>query len=122
MISRSSVLVEMKVIYDKNMKRGKILKRTMKLFCVISVIAVLGYFGFLHMNIQESIHQQIPENADYLMILGARVKGSFHHYPYNTGLIKLQNIYRRINIQWSLYLAAKDREKIYRKQKQCNRR
>ena len=66
----------MKVIYDKNMKRGKILKRTMKLFCVISVIAVLGYFGFLHMKIQESIHQQIPENADYLMILGARVKGS----------------------------------------------
>ncbi|MFY0801500.1 YdcF family protein [Peribacillus frigoritolerans] len=48
----------------------------MKLFCVISVIAVLGYFGFLHMKIQESIRQQIPENADYLMILGARVKGS----------------------------------------------
>ncbi|WP_410200413.1 YdcF family protein [Peribacillus frigoritolerans] len=58
------------------MKRGKILKRTMKLFCVISVIAVLWYFRFLHMKIQESIHQQIPENADYLMILGARVKGS----------------------------------------------
>lgn len=66
----------MKVIYDKKLKRGKILKRTMKLFCVICVIAVLGYFGFLHMKIQESIHQQIPENADYLMILGARVKGS----------------------------------------------
>ncbi|WP_370023556.1 YdcF family protein [Peribacillus frigoritolerans] len=58
------------------MKRGKSLKRTMKLSCVISVIAVLGYFGFLHMKIQESIRQQIPENADYLMILGARVKGS----------------------------------------------
>ncbi|MDQ0879891.1 hypothetical protein [Peribacillus sp. V2I11] len=28
------------------------------------------------MKIQESIHQQIPENADYLIILGARVKGS----------------------------------------------
>ncbi|MEE3951227.1 YdcF family protein [Peribacillus frigoritolerans] len=66
----------MKVIYDKNMKRGKMLKRTMKHFCVISVIVVLGYFGFLHMKIQESIRQQIPENADYLMILGARVKGS----------------------------------------------
>lgn len=51
------------------------MKRTMKLSCVI-VIAVLGYFGFLHMKIQESIRQQIPENADYLMILGARVKGS----------------------------------------------
>lgn len=66
----------MKVIYDKKLKWGKILKRTMKLFCVINVIAVLGYFGFLHMKIQESIHQQIPENADYLIILGARVKGS----------------------------------------------
>ncbi|KOR77922.1 hypothetical protein AM232_05165 [Bacillus sp. FJAT-21352] len=41
----------MEIIYDKNMKRGKILKRTMKLSCVISVIAVLGYFGFLHMKI-----------------------------------------------------------------------
>lgn len=57
------------------MKRGKTLKRAMKFF-VISAIAVLGYFGFLHMKIQESIHQQIPENADYLIILGARVKGS----------------------------------------------
>ncbi|QOS92749.1 YdcF family protein [Brevibacillus sp. JNUCC-41] len=43
---------------------------------VMSVVILLGYFGFLHMKIQESIHQQIPENADYLIILGARVKGS----------------------------------------------
>ena len=57
---------------EKKMKRGKTLKRAMIFF----VIAVLGYFGFLHMKIQESIHQQIPENADYLIILGARVKGS----------------------------------------------
>ncbi|MED3982507.1 YdcF family protein [Peribacillus simplex] len=54
------------------MKRGKTLKRAMIFFVIVS----LGYFGFLHMKIQESIHQQIPENADYLIILGARVKGS----------------------------------------------
>ncbi|WP_285769547.1 YdcF family protein [Peribacillus sp. SI8-4] len=34
------------------------------------------YFGFLHMKIQESKHQGIPDEADYLIILGARVKGS----------------------------------------------
>ncbi|WP_370016994.1 YdcF family protein [Peribacillus sp. RS7] len=54
------------------MKRGKTLKRAMK----VGFIVLLGYFGFLHMKIQESIHQPIPENADYLIILGARVKGS----------------------------------------------
>ncbi|MFJ8069035.1 YdcF family protein [Peribacillus sp. NPDC096447] len=57
---------------ERKKKRGKTLNK----FCVINVIAVLGYFGFLHMKIQETIHQQIPENADYLIILGARVKGS----------------------------------------------
>lgn len=57
---------------ERKKKRGNTLKK----FFVISVIAVLGYFGFLHMKIQETIHQQIPENADYLIILGARVKGS----------------------------------------------
>ncbi len=60
------------MIYKERKKRGKTLKK----FCVISVIAVLGYFGFLHMKIQRTIHQQIPGNADYLIILGARVKGS----------------------------------------------
>ncbi|GAB6259513.1 YdcF family protein [Peribacillus sp. N1] len=59
------------MIYKERKKRGKTLKK----FCVICVIAVLGYFGFLHMKIQGTIHQQIPGNADYLIILGARVKG-----------------------------------------------
>ncbi|WP_342615298.1 YdcF family protein [Peribacillus frigoritolerans] len=63
------------MLNERNMKRGKTLKSAMKLG-VMSVVILLGYFGFLHMKIQESIHQQIPENADYLIILGARVKGS----------------------------------------------
>ncbi|MDM5357727.1 YdcF family protein [Peribacillus sp. ACCC06369] len=57
---------------ERKMKRGKTLKRAMK----VGFIVLLGYFGFLHMKIQESIHQPIPENADYLIILGERVKGS----------------------------------------------
>ncbi|MGE7183175.1 YdcF family protein [Peribacillus sp. NPDC006672] len=57
------------------MKRGKTLKRTIK-FGVIGFVVLLGYFGFLHMKIQQSIQQPIPENANYLIILGARVKGS----------------------------------------------
>ncbi|WHY57950.1 YdcF family protein [Peribacillus simplex] len=63
------------MLNERKMKRGKTLKRAMKLV-VMSVVILLGYFGFLHMKIQESIHQQVPENADYLIILGARVKGS----------------------------------------------
>ncbi|WP_260284069.1 YdcF family protein [Peribacillus aracenensis] len=63
------------MLNERKMKRGKTLKSAMKLG-VMSVVILLGYFGFLHMKIQESIHQQIPENADYLIILGARVKGS----------------------------------------------
>lgn len=58
---------------EREMKRGK--TWAVK-FSLISFVVLLGYFGFLHMKIQESIHQQIPENADYLIILGARVKGS----------------------------------------------
>ncbi|MDM5213673.1 hypothetical protein QUF94_19930 [Peribacillus sp. NJ4] len=57
---------------ERKMKRGKTLKIAMKVG-VIGFIVLLGYFGFLHMKIQESIHQPIPENADYLIILGARV-------------------------------------------------
>ncbi|WP_260399646.1 YdcF family protein [Peribacillus simplex] len=63
------------MLNERKMKRGKTLKSAMKLG-LMSAVILLGYFGFLHMKIQESIHQQIPENADYLIILGARVKGS----------------------------------------------
>ncbi|MFF2286815.1 YdcF family protein [Peribacillus butanolivorans] len=45
-------------------------------FVVIGVVALLVYFGVLHMKIQESIHQPIPEDASYLIVLGARVKGT----------------------------------------------
>jgi uncharacterized SAM-binding protein YcdF (DUF218 family) len=50
------------------------LKKVVK-FVVIGVVALLVYFGVLHMKIQESSHQPIPEDAGYLIVLGARVKG-----------------------------------------------
>ncbi|MGE7760949.1 YdcF family protein [Peribacillus sp. NPDC097895] len=51
------------------------LKKARK-FCLISAVVLLGYFSFLHMKIQESIHKPIADDAGYLIILGARVKGS----------------------------------------------
>jgi uncharacterized SAM-binding protein YcdF (DUF218 family) len=51
------------------------LKKVVK-FVVIGVVALLVYFGVLHMKIQESSHQPIPEDAGYLIVLGARVKGT----------------------------------------------
>ncbi len=41
----------MKVIYDKKLKRGKKFEKDDETFYVICLIAVLGYFGFLHMKI-----------------------------------------------------------------------
>ncbi|MGW6298942.1 YdcF family protein [Peribacillus butanolivorans] len=51
------------------------MKKAVK-FVVIGVVALLVYFGVLHMKIQESSHQPIPEDASYLIVLGARVKGT----------------------------------------------
>ncbi|MGG0285014.1 YdcF family protein [Peribacillus butanolivorans] len=51
------------------------MKKVVK-FVVIGVVALLVYFGVLHMKIQESSHQPIPEDAGYLIVLGARVKGT----------------------------------------------
>ncbi|MFD6441517.1 YdcF family protein [Peribacillus sp. NPDC060186] len=51
------------------------MKKALK-FVIIGVVALLVYFGVLHMKIQESSHQSIPEDASYLIVLGARVKGS----------------------------------------------
>ena len=42
----------------------------------MGIVALLVYFGVLHMKIMESSHQPIPEDAGYLIVLGARVKGT----------------------------------------------
>ncbi|MGE6378947.1 YdcF family protein [Peribacillus muralis] len=56
-------------------KRGKTLNKALKLI-IIAAVLIMVYFGFLHMKIQEGKQQAIPEEADYLIILGARVKGT----------------------------------------------
>ncbi|PJN86887.1 YdcF family protein [Bacillus sp. mrc49] len=60
---------------ERKSKRSKAVKKAVKSIIIVAVL-VMVYFGFLHMKIQESKHQAIPEGADYLIILGARVKGS----------------------------------------------
>lgn len=42
----------------------------------MGMVVLLVYFGILHMKIMESSHQPIPEDAGYLIVLGARVKGN----------------------------------------------
>jgi uncharacterized SAM-binding protein YcdF (DUF218 family) len=39
-------------------------------------LAILIYFAFLHMKIREQINNDVPESAEYIVILGARVKGN----------------------------------------------
>jgi uncharacterized SAM-binding protein YcdF (DUF218 family) len=38
-------------------------------------LSLLLYFGFLHLNIREHTTTEVPSHADYIIILGARVKG-----------------------------------------------
>ncbi|MCK1992764.1 YdcF family protein [Peribacillus muralis] len=64
------------MLYDeRKLKRGNTWKKAVKL-AIVGAVLLIVYFGFLHLKIQESMHQPIPGEADYLIILGARVKGS----------------------------------------------
>ncbi|MFB5195710.1 YdcF family protein [Neobacillus sp. KR4-4] len=53
----------------KNMKR---------VFVLLGVLVTLGliYIGFLQFKISQYSHKDVPKNADYLIVLGARVKGT----------------------------------------------
>jgi uncharacterized SAM-binding protein YcdF (DUF218 family) len=56
----------------------KISKRNKKWLLPIFTILVIGltYIGYLQFNMLQSSNKDIPKNADYLIILGARVKGT----------------------------------------------
>jgi uncharacterized SAM-binding protein YcdF (DUF218 family) len=41
----------------------------------VITLSLLLYFGFLHSKIREHSDTNVPKHADYLIILGARVKG-----------------------------------------------
>lgn len=49
-----------------------------KLLIFFSIFLVVGviYLGILQFMITQSSHSQVPKNADYVIVLGARVKGT----------------------------------------------
>lgn len=50
-------------------------KKISIMICSIVIIG-LSYLAFLQWKIYQSSHQEVPVQADYLMVLGARVKGT----------------------------------------------
>ncbi|PLR98427.1 YdcF family protein [Bacillus sp. T33-2] len=44
----------------------------------IHILAAVGlvYVGFLHFKIYQHSHMKVPKNVDYVIVLGARVKGT----------------------------------------------
>lgn len=51
-------------------------KAFIKKLLAASLLISLFYVGFLHYKIVENAKMEVPKNADYLIILGARVKGT----------------------------------------------
>jgi uncharacterized SAM-binding protein YcdF (DUF218 family) len=61
----------------KNGRMVKMKKRKKVLVLFILVLLFFSiYFGFLHLKIREHSLLVAPENVDYLIVLGARVKGT----------------------------------------------
>ncbi|MEH7505108.1 YdcF family protein [Neobacillus drentensis] len=54
------------------------MKNRKRVFLLVGVFAALGliYIGILQFKISQYSHKEVPKNADYLIVLGARVKGT----------------------------------------------
>ncbi|WP_349632571.1 YdcF family protein [Neobacillus sp. SuZ13] len=54
------------------------MKHKKRVFVLVGVLVILGliYIGFLQFKISQYSHKNVPKNADYLIVLGARVKGT----------------------------------------------
>jgi len=54
------------------------MKNKKRVFVLLGVLVTLGliYIGFLQFKISQYSHKDVPKNADYLIVLGARVKGT----------------------------------------------
>ncbi|MFP5106083.1 YdcF family protein [Neobacillus sp. C211] len=54
------------------------MKNKKKVLLLLGVFAALGliYIGILQIKISQYSHKEVPKNADYLIVLGARVKGT----------------------------------------------
>jgi uncharacterized SAM-binding protein YcdF (DUF218 family) len=56
----------------------EMMKNRKRVFLLLGAFAVLGliYIGILQFKISQYSHKEVPKNADYLIVLGARVKGT----------------------------------------------
>jgi uncharacterized SAM-binding protein YcdF (DUF218 family) len=54
------------------------MKNRKRVFLLVGGFAALGliYIGILQFKISQYSHKEVPKNADYLIVLGARVKGT----------------------------------------------
>ncbi|MBT2737124.1 YdcF family protein [Bacillus sp. ISL-7] len=54
------------------------MKNKKRVLLLLGVFAALGliYIGILQIKISQYSHKEVPKNADYLIVLGARVKGT----------------------------------------------
>jgi uncharacterized SAM-binding protein YcdF (DUF218 family) len=54
------------------------MKNRKRVFLLVGVFAAIGliYVGILQFKISQYSHKEVPKNADYLIVLGARVKGT----------------------------------------------
>src|SRR4051812_11327360 len=54
------------------------MKNRKRVFLLLGVLVILGviYIGILQFKISQYSHIVVPKNADYLIVLGARVKGT----------------------------------------------
>jgi uncharacterized SAM-binding protein YcdF (DUF218 family) len=50
-------------------------ERFLKRWLVAGMVLTMLYFGILHFQIIQHANEPVPQNADYMIILGARVKG-----------------------------------------------
>jgi len=54
------------------------MKNRKRVFLLVGVLVILGliYIAILQFKISQYSHTEVPKNADYLIVLGARVKGT----------------------------------------------
>ncbi|WML44227.1 YdcF family protein [Neobacillus sp. PS3-40] len=59
----------------EKVKKGTFKKRMVLTLSIVSAIGLI-YIGILQFKIYQYSHKEVPKNASYLIILGARVKGT----------------------------------------------
>ncbi len=55
-------------------------KKKMMKYSLIVIMIIVGYIGFLQYNIYKHGHMEAPNDADYMILLGAKVKGTEPSY------------------------------------------